>query len=103
MKEWLIDKLFKMILFINNGKEYRYDLLDLTDDFIYGKGYCYVDQESYHVGKLCQTLGVEFISVRYMIDRCDRKAMPIGANHFWRKWQHKRMQLKFNKWLEGEK
>jgi len=67
------------------------------------QGFRYVDQESYHVAKLCQKLGVEFISVRYMIDRCDRKAMPIGINHFWRKYQHKRMQLKFNKWLEENK
>jgi len=61
-----------------------------------------VDQESYHVGKLCQELGVPFVSVRYMIDRCDRKAMPTGVNHFWRMWQHKRMQLKFNQWLREE-
>jgi len=63
--------------------------------------YC-VDQESYHVGKLCQGLGVPFVSVRYMIDRCDRKAMPIGINHFWRRYQHRRMQLRFNKWLREE-
>jgi len=58
-----------------------------------------VDQESYHVAKLCKELNVPFLSVRYMIDRCDRKAMPTGINHFWRMWQHKRMQLKFNEWL----
>jgi len=63
--------------------------------------YC-VDMESYHVAKLCQELDVPFVSVRYMIDRCDRKAMPPGINHFWRKYQHKRMQLKFNQWLREE-
>ncbi len=64
------------------------------------QGFYCVDQESFHVGKLCKELGVEFISVRYMIDRCDRKAVPTGINHFWRMYQHKRMQLKFNEWLK---
>ena len=66
------------------------------------RGFYCVDQESYHVAKLCKELDVEFVSVRYMIDRCDRKCMPIGINHWWRKYQHKRMQLKFNEWLKRE-
>ena len=71
-------------------------------DALFSQGFYIVDQESFHVAKLCKELDVEFISVRYMIDRCDRKAMPIGINHFWRMYQHKRMQLKFNKWLEEQ-
>ena len=58
-----------------------------------------VDMESAIVAKVCQGLGVKFTSVRYIIDKCDRKCMPIGINHFWRKFQHRRMQLKFNRWL----
>jgi len=60
----------------------------------------YCDNIEKHAGKLCQELGVEFISVRYMIDRADRKAMPIGINHLWRKRQHFKMQNKFNLWLK---
>ena len=55
-----------------------------------------VDQESYIVGKFCQDNGVKFVSVRYVIDRCNRGVMLPAMNHFWRKHQHKRMQRKFN-------
>lgn len=61
-----------------------------------------VDQESAVVAKLCQKLGVKFTSVRYIIDRCDKRVMPMGINWAWRKYQHRRMQLKFNDWLEGK-
>ena len=62
-----------------------------------------VDQESAVVAKICQDIGIKFTSVRYVIDRLDRKCMPMGINHFWRIYQHRKMQLKFNKYLEDLK
>lgn len=61
------------------------------------------DMESYHVAKICKEAGVKFRSIRYVIDRCDEKIMPAGINWAWRKYQHKRMQLKFNEWLKNER
>ena len=61
-----------------------------------------VDLESYHVYNLCKEMDVPFKSIRYIIDRCDRRCVPRGINHFWRKYQHRRMQLMFNKYLEGK-
>jgi hypothetical protein len=58
-----------------------------------------VDQESSHVGEICNKYEIPFISVRYIIDKCHKKCMPIGINHFWRKFQHKRMQQKMSKVL----
>ena len=69
-------------------------------DWLYSRRVAVVDQESYHVAKVCQKLGIKFTSVRYIIDRCHLKCMPMGINHFWRMYQHKRMQLKFNEWLK---
>jgi hypothetical protein len=68
---------------------------------LYGITYDIVDMESYHVGKLCEELGVPFLSVRYIIDGCDRKILPTGLNWAIRRYQHKRMQRKFNEFLEG--
>ena len=62
-----------------------------------------VDMESEIVEKLCKNLGVKFTSIRYIIDLDRGKVMPTGINHFWRKFQHRRMQLKFNKYLENLK
>ena len=58
--------------------------------------YYLVDMESYQVKNMCDKYNINFKSIRYVIDFCDKKVMPIGINHFWRKWQHKRMQEKFN-------
>jgi len=58
-----------------------------------------VDMESEIVSDLCKKHGVEFRSIRYIIDYDRGKVMPTGINHFWRKYQHRRMQRKFNKWL----
>jgi len=63
--------------------------------------YYLVDLESYQVSEMCKKHNVPFKSIRYIIDRGDKKVMPTGINHFWRKYQHKRMQLKFNKYMEG--
>ena len=60
-----------------------------------------VDQESYHVARLCQRLEKKFVSVRYIIDMCDKKVYPPVINYFWRKFQHKRMQSRMNKILEA--
>ena len=62
-----------------------------------------VDMESQQVSDLCEKYGVPFKSIRYIIDRDRGRVMPWGINHFWRKYQHRRMQLKFNKYLEGLK
>jgi len=60
-----------------------------------------VDLETVKTGLLCREQGYKFQSVRYIIDRCDRKCAPTVINHFWRKWQHRRMQLKFQEVLNG--
>ena len=59
-----------------------------------------VDMESQQVFDLCEKYNVPFRSIRYIIDRDRGRVMPWGINHFWRKFQHRRMQLKFNKYLE---
>ena len=59
-----------------------------------------VDIESERVAELCANHRVSFRSIRYIIDRDRGRVMPWGINHFWRKYQHRRMQLKFNKYLE---
>lgn len=59
-----------------------------------------VDMESERVAELCANHRVSFRSIRYIIDRDRGRVMPWGINHFWRKYQHRRMQLKFNKYLE---
>jgi len=69
-------------------------------DWLYSKQVSVVDQESYHVAKVCRDLGIKFTSVRYITDICYKKCMPIGINWAWRMYQHRRMQLKFNKYLE---
>ena len=62
-----------------------------------------VDMESQRVYNLCRKYGTKFTSIRYIIDLDRGKVMPTGINHFWRKFQHRRMQLKFNKYLENLK
>ena len=62
-----------------------------------------VDMESQKVYNLCRKYGVKFTSIRYIIDLDRDKVMPPGINWLWRKFQHRRMQLKFNKYLEGLK
>ena len=59
-----------------------------------------VDMESYWVWQMCKKYDTPFKSIRYIIDRDRGRVMPWGINHFWRKYQHRRMQLKFNKYLE---
>ena len=58
------------------------------------KGYLAVEQESENIGNPLKH------HVRYVIDRCYKKCMPWGINHFWRIFQHRRMQKKFNKWIK---
>lgn len=58
-----------------------------------------IDTESYFIGKRCKDLDIKFVSVRYIIDRCDQRAAPWGVNHFWRMYQHRRMQEKFQEIL----
>lgn len=58
-----------------------------------------VDLESYDLAKKCQEYDILFVSVRYVIDRCHKKVKPTGINHFWRIWQHYKMQKKMEQWL----
>jgi hypothetical protein len=60
-----------------------------------------VDQESFIVGKYCKERKIPFVSVRYVIDRCNRKVMLPAFNYFWRRNQHKRMQRKFNELIKS--
>ena len=62
-----------------------------------------VDMESKKVYDECKKHNIKFTSIRYIIDLDRGKVMPTGINHFWRKFQHRRMQLKFNKYLENLK
>lgn len=60
-----------------------------------------VDQESANIAKICFDNGIPFQSIRYVIDGCHRRIIPKGINHFWRKFQHRRMQLKMDRLLMG--
>jgi len=62
-------------------------------------GYLFVDQESFIVKEICDKYNVPFRSIRYISDRCNKRVYPWGFNHFWRKFQDRRMQLKFNEWV----
>lgn len=66
------------------------------EDILFDYGAIIVDQESYLVAELCNFYNVSFISIRYVIDKCSRRVMMPGINHFWRIMQHKRMQRKFD-------
>jgi len=61
------------------------------------------DMESHKVWKICRKYNIPFKSIRYIIDRDRGRVTLWGINHFWRKYQHRRMQLKFNKYLEDYK
>lgn len=60
-----------------------------------------VDRETQSVAEWCQKTNISFLSVKYIIDYCEFKVMPKGINHFWRIFQHWRMQRKFQKVLES--
>jgi len=100
--QYLISRHGKVVLFGCSGwrgsrKSAEFDKLYHWDRTLL------VDMESEIVEKLCKNLGVKFTSIRYIIDLDRGKVMPTGINHFWRKFQHRRMQLKFNKYLENLK
>lgn len=64
--------------------------------------YALVDMESQQVYEMCKKYNVPFKSIRYIIDLDRGRVMPWGINHFWRIYQHRRMQLKFNKYSRDE-
>ena len=66
-------------------------------------GYPLVDMESEKVEKICRELGVKFTSIRYIIDFDRGKLLPFLFNGIARWYQHRRMQKKFNKYLENLK
>jgi len=55
-----------------------------------------VDRESAHVIKRCHEVGVPVIVIRYISDKCDKKLMPMGINHFHRKYHEWKMQQRMN-------
>ena len=55
-----------------------------------------IDMESAFVIRTCNQYQIPIIVIRYVSDRCDKKLMPVGINHFHRKWHAKRMQSKMN-------
>jgi hypothetical protein len=59
-----------------------------------------VEMEITRVWSICKALKVPLFVVKYPIDRCDKKAMPIGLNHFWRIFQHWRMQRRFDQFMK---
>ena len=59
------------------------------------------DMESGFVANVCSKHNVPFLNVRYVIDKCDKRVMPIGINWLWRIFQHRRMQKKFDRMLRG--
>jgi hypothetical protein len=58
-----------------------------------------VDRETNIVADWCFKNDVPFLGVRYIVDYCEYKCKPKGINHFWRIFQHWRMQTKFNRFL----
>jgi len=71
-------------------------------DRLHREGFQIVDQESFHLVKLCQKYNVPVCVIRYGIDYCDRKMIPIpGVNHFYHKWNHWSMQKKMSKILKS--
>jgi len=60
-----------------------------------------VDMESAFVIKTCNDYEIPIIVIRYISDKCDKKLMPVGINHFHRKWHAKRMQKKMNNILRA--
>ena len=59
-----------------------------------------IDMESPIVQEYCWDKQLYFKSIRYIIDYDRDKVMPTGINWAWRKFQHKRMQRKFNEYLK---
>jgi hypothetical protein len=56
-----------------------------------------VDMESGKLARCCFMEMIPFISIRYITDRCEKRVMPWGINHFWRIYQDWRMQRMFDR------
>jgi len=61
-----------------------------------------VDMESVIVSQACDAYYIPFRSIRYIIDYNREKVMSTGINWAWRRYQHYRMQHKFNRWLHEQ-
>ena len=53
-----------------------------------------IDMETGKVFDYCKRAKIPFCSIRYIIDYNRGKVMPTPFNHFWRIFQHRRMQRK---------
>jgi len=63
--------------------------------------YQIVDQESFHIVRLCHEYGLPVCVIRYGEDYCDRKMIPVpGINHFYHYWNHWNMQRKMSNVLK---
>jgi nucleoside phosphorylase len=97
---WLSSQRIECYIGKNIGLTFTYPLHEYEDREAYSPYFICVDTESHHVGGICNYLKIPFVSIRYAIDKIDKKCKPAGINHFWRKYQHYRMQTKFNRMLK---
>ena len=93
-------------LFGMSGWEAWYDgtpyPCDLGSLYYWYRGHPHLkDMESLKVYTKAKELGVQFQSMRYIIDYNRGRVMPTPFNHLWRKFQHRRMQRKMNELLLG--
>jgi hypothetical protein len=56
-----------------------------------------VEMESNRLAMICQNECIPFYSIRYITDRCEKRVMLWGINHFWRIYQDWRMQRMFDR------
>jgi hypothetical protein len=58
-----------------------------------------VEMENWRVRRECERQGVPMEIIKFPSDYCDHKAMPMGINHFWRKYNLRHMQRKFDEYM----
>lgn len=56
-----------------------------------------VEMETFLLRLKCDVGSIPIVSVRYISDRCEKRVMPWGINHYWRIYQDWRMQRMFDK------
>jgi hypothetical protein len=58
-----------------------------------------VEMELKWMREMCDQADATLGIVKFPIDYCEKKAKPVGINHFWRKYQMWRMERKFNRFI----
>ena len=111
VKEWFLNNKSIKIDINNNLFFIGLEFIDkgiTTDRLIKTKNqkqeisnYNIVDLESFYIVELCQKYDLPCAVIRYGIDYCDKKIMPLGINHFYRKYIHRKMQRKMSLILEA--